>query len=114
MRVLHHLMTTEPHMSPARSRTCEDDAGRAAGFHDAAGWRELAGRLIDSEGHDVVALEVCCVEQSAGRIEREKARRAALRRLPRDRCKPSAGRIDAQSRDAVLPTVRHVDKIARR
>src|SRR4051794_26306267 len=68
-------------MQPAARRCAgEDDAGWAAGFHDAAGWRELAGRLIDPEGDDVVALEVCGVERPTPLSRSHTARRGLLPR----------------------------------
>src|SRR2546427_540831 len=92
----------------------EDDAGRAPRFHHLAGRRQLAGFLIDPESDDVVAFQVCRVEQLPGRIEGEKARRMALRRLPAHWRKHPARRIDTEGHDAVVPAVRYIDEITRR
>src|SRR5262245_15338096 len=99
-------------MLPASSRS-ENDAGWASCFHHLAGRRELAGRLIDLERDDAVALQVCRVEQVARRIEGEKTRRAALRRIPGKGCEPTIRRIDTEDDDAVVPAVRDVDETSR-
>src|SRR5207237_10332752 len=89
----------------ASNRARENDAGGAAGFDHLAARRKLAGFLIDPEGDDAVALQVGRVEQVAGRIEGEKARRVTLRRLPGKRREPAVARIDTEGHHAIVPAV---------
>ena len=50
----------------------------------------------------------------AGRVDRKIARCFALRRLMFDERYSPGLRIDSKSRDAVVPAIRHIDKLARR
>ena len=51
------------------SRLRENDAGWASGVDDLTSRRQLAGLLINPEGHDVVAVEVCGVKQATRGVE---------------------------------------------
>src|SRR6516165_8115263 len=92
----------------------ENDAGWAPGFDDLTSRCQLAGLLINPEGHDVVAVEVCGIKQAARGVEGEEARGTALRRFPADRRQHSVRRVHAENHDAVVPAVRHEDVIPRR
>src|SRR5215469_9361037 len=96
------------------SGTGEDDAGRTPGLDRLASGRDLTGRGVDREHHDVVAVEIGRVKQAPGRIETEETRGAAARRLPADRTELSARLINAEDHDAVVAAVRDIEVMSRR
>src|SRR5215469_15957952 len=96
------------------SGTGEDDAGRTPGLDRLASGRDLTGRGINREHHDVVAVEIGRVKQAPGRIETEETRSAAACRLPTDRTELSARLIDAEDYDAVVAAVGDVEVMSRR
>ena len=75
---------------------------------------QRAALRIDAEDHDRARITILGQQEHAGRIDREIPRIFALRGLDADQAElPGIGR-SGENRDAVMPTVRPVDELARR
>src|SRR5712692_11731422 len=98
---------------PARHRLPEDDARRAACLDHLAGGGELAAARLHAERHDRVAVHVRGVEHRARRLDGDKTRRLAPRRLPADWAERTVRLVDGKDGEAVVPTVGRIDKAAR-
>src|SRR5262250_3717119 len=88
----------------------EHDARRTPRLHDLAGGRELARSLIHAERDDRIAVLIRGVEERAGRLDGEEARRLALRRLPAHRCEHARCRVDGEDGEAVVSAIRSIDE----
>src|SRR5207244_5218037 len=81
---------------------------RRASLQDGPRRRETAGLLIDSEDDDRAGVLIAGDEKAAGRVDRETARRLALRRDAAGGRQRPSGRVDAEDRDAVVAAIRGV------
>src|SRR5216683_2965667 len=100
-------------ISFSRSFTSKDDANRTARAHHLTGGFQRAARLVDRKGRDAVAGLIGGVQETAGGIEGEVARLAALGRLPADGRQQTRVWVDREDHDAVVATIRRVQVIAR-
>jgi len=97
-RFARQVMQSERAAGASVKRPCpaldlpEDHARRRVGLDLLAGEGQLAGRLVDREGGDVVRVEPLGVQVAAGRVEREVARGLDPGRRPVHR-RNHAGRL---------------------
>src|SRR5262249_20015766 len=91
----------------------ELDADRRGDLDRLAGWRELAGRHVDSENDERAGVLILREEELTGRIDREVAGSPPLCGLVAYRRQLSGPGVDREDGDAVVAAVRAVEELAR-
>src|SRR4051812_38624327 len=73
--------------------------------------REISGRFVDLESHDICRVLIADMKEIAGWIEIEVPRRTALRVDPRHRGQLRIRRVDREDPDVVVSSIRGVQEL---